>query len=54
MLAGLGDLQTFLERGYGAFRTMKGAGEFLDTITSRELALLNEWFGNSATLNVSG
>ncbi len=54
MLAGLGDLQTFLERGYGAFRTMKGAGEFLDTIASRELALLNEWFGNSATLNVSG
>ncbi|MFZ1108255.1 MAG: hypothetical protein WAN43_07915 [Rhodomicrobium sp.] len=54
MLAGLGDLQNFLERGYGAFRTMKGAGEFLDTIASRELALLNEWFGNSATLNVSG
>jgi hypothetical protein len=48
MLAGLGDLQNFLERGYDAFRTMKGAGEFLDKITSRELALLNEWFGNSA------
>jgi hypothetical protein len=53
-LAGLGDLQNFLERGYGAFRTMKGSGEFLDKITSRELALLNEWFGNSAALNVSG
>ncbi len=47
LLAGLGDLQEFLERGYHAFRTMKGADEFLELITSRELALLNEWFGNS-------
>jgi hypothetical protein len=53
-LAGLGDLQNFLERGYDAFRTMKGAGEFLDTIASRELALLNEWLENGAGLNVSG
>jgi hypothetical protein len=52
-LAGLGDLQNFLERGYEAFRTMKGADEFLDKITSRELALLNEWFGNGDTLNLS-
>jgi hypothetical protein len=53
MLAGLGELQNFLERGYDAFRTMKGAGEFLDKITSRETALLNEWFGNEASLNAS-
>jgi hypothetical protein len=53
-LAGLGDLQNFLERGYNSFRTMKGADEFLEKITSRELALLNEWFGKSSALNVSG
>jgi hypothetical protein len=54
MLAGLGDLQNFLERGYEAFRAMKGADEFLGKITSRELALLNEWFGNRADLSVPG
>jgi hypothetical protein len=53
-LAGLGDLQNFLERGYNAFRTMKGADEFLELIASRELALLNEWFGTSAAANISG
>ncbi len=54
VLAGLSDLQTFLERGYQAFRAMKGGEEFLRTITSRELALLEEWFGNDAALGVSG
>ena len=41
--AGLWDLQNFLERGYTAFRQMKGADEFLETITSRERALLVAW-----------
>jgi hypothetical protein len=41
--AGLLDLQNFLERGYTAFRQMKGADEFLETITSRERALLAAW-----------
>ena len=41
--AGLSDLQEFLERGYTAFRQMKGAAEFLDTIVSREKALLAAW-----------
>ena len=54
VLAGLSDLQTFLERGYQAFRTMKGGDEFLEKITSREQALLEEWFGNDAALGVSG
>jgi hypothetical protein len=54
VLAGLADLQSFLERGYAAFRTMKGSEEFLGTITSRELALLSDWFGNNAALDVSG
>ena len=54
VLAGLADLQSFLERGYAAFRTMKGSEEFLGTITSRELALLSDWFGNNAASDVSG
>lgn len=54
VLAGLADLQSFLERGYAAFRVIKGSEEFLGTITSRELALLNDWFGNNAALDVSG
>ncbi len=48
VLAGLGDLQAFLERGYSAFRAMKGADEFLGAIASRETALLNEWFACDA------
>lgn len=54
VLAGLADLQNFLERGYGAFRTMKGAEHFLGTITSREFELLDEWFGKDALSGVSG
>ncbi len=42
--AGLADLQNFLERGYNAVRQMKGAGEFLGKIKSRETALLETWF----------
>ncbi len=54
VLAGLSDLQTFLERGYQAFRAMKGGEEFLEKITSREQALLEEWFGNDAAPHISG
>jgi hypothetical protein len=54
VLAGLADLQNFLERGYQAFRAMKGSEEFLRTISSRELVLLNEWFGYDAASGVSG
>jgi hypothetical protein len=39
-MAGLGDLQDFLERGYAAFRRMDGAGEFLAAFRARETALL--------------
>jgi hypothetical protein len=35
-MAGLGELQAFLERGFDAFRTMCDAGEFLELIVSRE------------------
>lgn len=39
-LAGLGDLQDFLERGYEAFRRMKGADDFLALLRRREEAIL--------------
>jgi hypothetical protein len=40
-LAGMSVLHDFLERGFAAFRTMKGADEFLATIIGRETALMN-------------
>ena len=43
-LAGLQDLQTFLERGFAAFRHMGGAEHFLATIDSRETQILNRLF----------
>lgn len=48
-LAGLGDLHGFLERGFNAFRQMKGADEFLDTIMRRESALLQQIWSADAT-----
>ena len=40
-LAGLGELQGFLERGYGAFSAMcGGAAEFVAIVAARERALL--------------
>lgn len=38
-LAGLGGLQSFLERGYEAFRTMGSGVEFVETIVTRERAI---------------
>lgn len=40
--AGLGELQDFIERGLRAFRKMKGATVFLDTISSREFFILDQ------------
>ena len=42
--AGLGTLQTFLERGVSAFARMRGATEFLAIIDTRETALMNAIF----------
>ncbi|MEH6461479.1 hypothetical protein V7714_16410 [Chitinimonas sp. JJ19] len=39
-MAGLGELQDFLERGVAAFLHMKGADEFLATICERETRIL--------------
>jgi hypothetical protein len=43
-VAGLSALQDFLERGFGAFRQMAGADEFLATVETRESALMNAIF----------
>ena len=45
-LAGLGDLHSFLQRGFDAFSAMKGANEFLAIVTERETALMQELFAN--------
>lgn len=42
--AGLADLQEFLERGFEAFRDMKGADEFLVLLRNRETQVLNRLF----------
>lgn len=46
--AGLGELQWFLERGFDAFGNIGDATEFLDTIASREQALITRLFINSS------
>lgn len=53
--AGLGELQAFLERGFETFRSMGGATEFLQTIGTRERALVTELFEDSvASVTASG
>lgn len=39
-MAGLTELHDFIERGFVAFRAMKGSDEFVDAIVSRETAIL--------------
>jgi hypothetical protein len=46
-LAGLEDLQDFLERGFDSFRQMQGAAEFLALIRERETAILNRLFSGA-------
>ena len=38
-MAGLPELQAFLEKGFDTFREMRGAKEFLDTVGARERAI---------------
>jgi len=45
--AGLGELQGFLERGFAAFRKMKGAQPLLKVIRARETQLMDELFGGA-------
>ena len=47
-LAGLGELQRFLERGFDTFGAMHGAQEFLDQIVQREQAVADWLFAATA------
>ncbi|MDX2218753.1 MAG: hypothetical protein SF172_07005 [Burkholderiales bacterium] len=47
-LAGLGDLQEFLEHGFDAFRAMGGADEFLGIISRRETEIMQRIFAGHA------
>lgn len=47
-LAGLGDLQDFLEAGFAAFRTMGGSDEFLARLRARETEILNRLFSGAS------
>jgi hypothetical protein len=46
-MAGLADLQDFLERGFFAFREMNGADAFLALLRERETAILNRIFSSA-------
>lgn len=46
VMAGWSELQGFLERGYVAFKHMKGADGFLDTVRNREMAILEAIFAD--------
>ena len=46
-VAGLADLQDFLERGFEAFRDMHGAHEFLETFSRREGRTLEKLFSGA-------
>ena len=46
--AGLGSLQTFLESGFDAFQTMRGADEFLKSIAEREADWIKRLFNEDA------
>lgn len=46
-VAGLGDLQDFLERGFTVFREMKSADDFLAHVRQRETAILNRLFSGA-------
>lgn len=47
-LAGLGELQDFLENGFESFRAMHGAHDFLALLRARETAILNDLFSGGA------
>ncbi len=49
-LAGLGNLQSFLERGFTAFRKMGNADEFLALIVTRERNVLDALFAGDDSL----
>lgn len=51
-LAGLSALQSFLERGYAAFRVMRGGSDFVEIVAGRERAISDALFcGDDAPLS---
>ncbi len=42
------EMQGFLERGYAAFKHMRGATEFLQTVQRREMRILDQIFAGAA------
>ena len=53
-LAGLPELQAFLEAGFDTFGAMRGAKDFLDTVVGRERALAAWLFAAQVPLVVDG
>jgi hypothetical protein len=51
--AGLGHLQHFLETGFDAFKTMNGAGEFLDMVRQRQTVLSERLFAGGKDVDVT-
>lgn len=47
-LAGLGDLQDFMERGFEAFRAMEGADDFLTRLKEREEVVMHRLFSGAS------
>ncbi len=47
VLAGWSELQGFLERGYAAFKHMKGADEFMAIVTRRERQILDQIYAGA-------
>jgi hypothetical protein len=45
--AGFAQLQAFLERGLAAFISMRGAGEFLNTVNANEQRMIDDLFSES-------
>lgn len=52
-LAGLADLQDFLESGFEAFHAMGGAAPFLETIAARERDLASRLFSGESPASLS-
>ncbi len=55
-IAGFGELQSFIERGLAAFKAMGSANEFLATLHSREMRLLDSIYSGKPppkTLNIT-
>lgn len=53
--AGWGEVQDFLERGHAAFKKMKGADQFLNTIYQREKLILDQIYaGNPHPFSLEG